>query len=103
MKSQFTAQPQAQATLPTIIRRKQLETRTGLSRSAIYDKLNPHSPRHDATFPTQISLGGDSVGWVESEVNAWIESRIAGSRNSSTDSRPASRKKARNTAGECGK
>ncbi|TCP10896.1 AlpA family transcriptional regulator [Crenobacter luteus] len=64
----------------SIIRRKQLEAKIGLSRTAIYDRLNPNSPRHDPTFPTPISLGAGAVGWVESEVNAWIESRIAASR-----------------------
>ena len=88
----------ASSNVSTIIRRKELETRTGLSRTAIYDKLNVKSPRHDATFPTQISLGGDSVGWVESEVNAWIESRITASRNPAA-SRPTRRNKARTTAG----
>lgn len=65
-----------------ILRRKQLETKTGLSRSTIYDKMNSHSTRHDPTFPKQISLGLDAVGWIESEVEAWIESRIRASRPS---------------------
>lgn len=64
----------------TILRRKEVEARTGLSRTTIYDKLNPKSPRHDPTFPKQISLGAESVGWIEAELNAWIESRITASR-----------------------
>lgn len=64
----------------SILRRKQLESRIGLSRSAIYDKINPKSPRYDATFPKPISLGTEAVGWIESEVSAWIESRISISR-----------------------
>ncbi|MDF0605748.1 AlpA family transcriptional regulator [Neisseriaceae bacterium TC5R-5] len=71
-----------------ILRRKQLETRTGLSRSTIYDKLNPKSPRHDSSFPKPISLGAGSVGWLESEVNAWIHACIT-RRDSSQDSSPA--------------
>jgi len=59
-----------------VLRRKQVEARTGLSRSSIYDKLNPKSPRHDATFPIQVRLGSDAVGWLESEINAWILSRV---------------------------
>lgn len=70
---------QLQAAL-SILRRKQLEARIGLSRSAIYDKINPKSPRYDATFPKPISLGAEAVGWIEAEVNAWIESRISVSR-----------------------
>lgn len=67
----------------TIIRRKQLEARTGLSRSSIYAKmrLNPKRPGDfDPTFPTPVSVGAKAVGWVESEVDAWLAARIAASR-----------------------
>jgi len=58
-----------------ILRLKQVAARTGLSRSAIYDKLNRKSPRHDPTFPIQVRLGTDAVGWHASEVEAWLASR----------------------------
>jgi len=66
----------------TILRRKQVEARTGLSTSGLYDRLNPKSPRYDPSFPSQVRLsdGGTAVGWIESEVEAWIESRIRASR-----------------------
>lgn len=57
------------------IRIKQVISRTGLSKSAIYDKLDPKSPRYDQTFPKQRNLGTSSVGWVESEIDAWLASR----------------------------
>ena len=44
----------------TIIRRKQVEARTGLSRSSIYARLrqNPKRPGdYDPTFPKPISVG----------------------------------------------
>jgi prophage regulatory protein len=28
-------------------------------------------------FPKRLRLGGNSVGWLESEVNAWLEERKA--------------------------
>lgn len=68
----------------TILRRRQVEQRTGLSRSGIYQKLvlNPKRPSYfDSTFPKPISLGGRSVGWVEREVDAWIEQQIEKSRS----------------------
>jgi prophage regulatory protein len=58
-----------------IIRRKELEARIGLSRSAIYGKLkkNPKRPtEYDATFPRPIALGPKSVGWDQGEVDAWL-------------------------------
>ena len=67
----------------TIIRRKQVEARTGLSRSSIYAKLrhNPKRPNdYDPSFPKPVGVGSRAVGWVESEIEAWIESRIAASR-----------------------
>ncbi|MCB1636192.1 MAG: AlpA family phage regulatory protein [Xanthomonadales bacterium] len=67
-----------------IIRRRTLEVRVGLTRSTIYDKINPKSPRYDPTFPKPVRLGGNSVGWVASEVDAWLEQQIQASR--STDS-----------------
>ncbi len=66
-----------------ILRRKQLENKTGLSRSGIYAKLKPNPKRpndYDPTFPKPISLGAKAVGWIESEVDAWLEQQIKNSR-----------------------
>jgi prophage regulatory protein len=30
----------------------------------------------DKSFPQPISLGGRSVGWLQSEVNEWIKTRV---------------------------
>ncbi len=75
---------QLQAAL-TILRRKQVEQRTGLSRSTIYGKIkcNPKRPReYDPTFPLPITLGGDgkAVGWIESEIDAWLTAQVENSR-----------------------
>ena len=64
----------------TILRRRSVEARLGLSRSTLYDKINPKSPRYDVTFPKPIRLGGSAVGWLEHEVDAWLERQIAASR-----------------------
>ena len=63
-----------------ILRLKQVLEITGLSKSTVYDLLNPKSPRHDANFPRSIQLTQSSVGWLASEINEWIELRIAKSR-----------------------
>ncbi|HEV7343731.1 MAG: AlpA family transcriptional regulator [Sphingopyxis sp.] len=47
--------------LPTVI------SRTGLSRSTIYEKIA------EGTFPKQIRLSKSSVGWRESQLDQWIE------------------------------
>lgn len=65
----------------SIERRRNLETRLGLSRSTIYDKINPKSPRYDATFPKPIRLGGCAVGWLTHEVDEWLARQIEASRS----------------------
>lgn len=60
-----------------ILRRKQVEVRTGLSRSTIYARIA------EGTFPRPIDLGGGrAVGWIESEINEWLQTRIEQSRRS---------------------
>lgn len=67
----------------TILRRKQVEARTGLSRSTIYAKLrhNPKRPSdYDPTFPKPISVGAKAVGWIESELDGWLIAQVQKSR-----------------------
>jgi prophage regulatory protein len=66
----------------TILRRQQVQERTGLSRSTIYDWLSTTSPRFDPNFPQPIELGANSVGWLSTEIDAWIAQRISVSRSS---------------------
>ena len=66
-----------------ILRRIEVERRTGLSRSAIYGKLkqNPNKPHEfDPTFPRPVRLGSQAVGWVESEIEEWLQKQITKSR-----------------------
>ena len=54
----------------TILRLALVKQRTGLSRSSIYSGVKK------GTFPAQISLGPRAVGWLESSIDQWIQSRI---------------------------
>lgn len=66
-----------------ILRRKQLEEKLGLGKSAIYARLDPKSPHFDPAFPKPIDLGGGKnppIGWIEAEADAWLSSRIELSR-----------------------
>ena len=58
--------------------RKLLEVKntTGLSGSTIYRMASA------GTFPRPIKLGERSSGWIGSEVDQWLDDRIAASRNS---------------------
>jgi prophage regulatory protein len=57
-----------------ILRLPEVRSRTGLSRSTLYLRMS------QGCFPKPVSLGGRTVGWVESEIDAWIEQRIESSR-----------------------
>ena len=52
-----------------VIRRPVVEHLTGLSRSSIYAMIA------NGEFPAQIKIGIRAVGWRQSEIEAWIESR----------------------------
>lgn len=56
-----------------IFRLKDLMVHTGLSRSAIYDRMDKKSPRYAEDFPKSFSLGGGAIGWFKNEVDAWLE------------------------------
>ena len=49
-----------------VIRRPEVEILTGIPRSTLYAKIAA------GDFPTQIKIGKRSVGWLEAEVNDWL-------------------------------
>ncbi|ONF11066.1 hypothetical protein AQ960_17655 [Burkholderia pseudomallei] len=53
-----------------ILRMKQLIERTNLSRATLYVLMSS-----DPTFPRKIKLTARSIGFLESEVDAWITRR----------------------------
>ena len=60
--------------LRVILRRNEVLRRTGLSKSGLYQRVK------DKTFASPIRLGPRAVGWLECDVNDWIEQRIRASR-----------------------
>ena len=57
-----------------ILRFPEVSARTGLSRSRLYNAMA------DGTFPDAIAIGDRAIGWVEAEVDAWIDACIDRSR-----------------------
>lgn len=57
-----------------IMKRKEVQDVTGLSRSSIYAKME------NGTFPKNIKLGERSVGWLAHEVQKWLNERITATR-----------------------
>lgn len=61
-------------TKPRLIRLPEVVARTGLRKSAIYQRAK------DGTFPSSIKIGTYNVAWLESEIDEWVAERIATSR-----------------------
>lgn len=59
----------------TILRLPQVKARTGLSRSTIYLRIS------EGTFPKPVSLGSRAVGWIDVEIQEWLNQRIESSRS----------------------
>ena len=57
-----------------ILRLPTVKARTGLSRSTIYLRIS------EGRFPKPVSLGGRAVGWIEAEINDWLNQQIEASR-----------------------
>lgn len=56
---------------PTFIRLPEVRRRTGLGKTTIYDWMK------EGRFPKSLHLGGNIVVWVESEIDAWLEAKVA--------------------------
>lgn len=62
-----------------IIRRLEAMKRLGVSKSTFADWQNPKSKRYRPDFPQKIQIGINSVGYLESEITAYI-AKLADSR-----------------------
>ncbi len=62
-----------------ILRLPEVLLKVGLSRATIYNRMSQKE------FPSSISLGGNTVGWVESELDSWLADQITKSRGQSSD------------------
>jgi prophage regulatory protein len=60
--------------MSNLIRLPDVISRCAISRSAMYQMIK------DGAFPAPIRVQRRAVAWVETEINGWIEQRIAASR-----------------------
>ena len=56
-----------------ILRLPAVKARVGLARSTIYLRIS------QGTFPKPIALGARAVGWVEDEIDQWLQQQIEAS------------------------
>jgi prophage regulatory protein len=66
--------PSASSADKKIIRPTDVIKKIGLSRSSLYKHMAA------GTFPQSITLGDRAIGFLSSDIDAWIDSRIASSK-----------------------
>jgi prophage regulatory protein len=71
----FNSAPGGVNMVNIILRLPTVKIRTGLSRSSIYLRMSNNE------FPSSISLGGRSVGWLESDIESWLDEKILSSQS----------------------
>jgi prophage regulatory protein len=76
---------------PVILRLAAVEAKTGLPCSSIYELIAL------AQFPEPVGLSKRRVGWIEQEINQWIEARIA-ARDAATPGEPRRRRQLKKKA-----
>ena len=57
-----------------IIRLPAVKDQTGISRSSIYLRMSK------GEFPQSISLGDRAIGWLEADIEQWLEDKITASK-----------------------
>lgn len=62
-----------------ILNQKKVTQITGKSRSTIWRWVR------DGNFPVPLSLGKNSIGWLETDIQAWIEAKRLDVRGKSHD------------------
>lgn len=55
-----------------LLRGREVDRKTGTSRSSRYAKLDPNNPAFDPRYPVPVRVGANSVRWIESEVDTYI-------------------------------
>jgi prophage regulatory protein len=67
--TEFQTHPRPRS--PKIIRLPQVLDKTGLSRSSVFLKIK------NGQFPSSIPLGPRARGWLDLEIDGWIQDRAS--------------------------
>lgn len=54
----------------SLLRRPEVESRTGLSRSEIYRRIK------EGSFPSPVTLGHRVVAWPSTTIDEWVDAQI---------------------------
>jgi prophage regulatory protein len=58
-----------------VLRWPEVQLRVGICRSHVHNLVS------QGKFPSPIKLGARASGWLESEVNTWLENQVSNSRS----------------------
>ncbi|QEY23821.1 helix-turn-helix transcriptional regulator [Neisseria animalis] len=60
-----------------VLRVSEVAKRLSISTAAVWYKTNPKNRRYDPEFPRPFKVSPNVTGWLESEINAYIEKLAA--------------------------
>ena len=66
---------ETKSTEKRMLRRKEVERRTGFSKTTIYRLMDM------GVFPQNVRIGIRAVAWCEQDIEGWIEARLKDDRN----------------------
>lgn len=69
---------------PLVLRVRHVCQLLNISRSSLYEKISPSSPRYDPTFPRPFKLGAapssKAIGFWAEAIASWVQARIEASK-----------------------
>jgi prophage regulatory protein len=67
--------------MPVLLRRPDVQQRTGLSRSSLYNLIK------EGRFPRPVQISDRSVAWVSDDIDSWINTQIKNGQTSAIGER----------------
>lgn len=67
--------------MPVLLRRPDVQQRTGLSRSSLYNLIK------EGRFPRPVQISDRSVAWVSDDIDRWINTQIKNDQTSAMGKR----------------
>jgi len=75
---EFVLENSRSSPVTRMLRRREVELRTGLKRSTIYEHMA------NGAFPKPIRIGARVVCWPEHEIQAWLQEQVKRSRGTAS-------------------
>jgi len=70
--------PQAISNSKVFLRLPAVKQKISLSKTAVYQKLDPNSKYYDPSFPVPVKIGARAIAWSSDAIDSWIASKLNG-------------------------